>query len=97
MKAIEIGQTYDLSDLTGTGLVFHLRRRRSGRYFVSAIYHTRWQGARAGESWEMDLTPGLTLAEAEAEAQDIFESFCDIEAEQGFILLKVVIGDDVIY
>ncbi len=42
MKAIEIGQTFDSASITSTGLVFHLRRHRTGRYFVSAIYHTRW-------------------------------------------------------
>ena len=90
MKAIEIGQAYAPSDLTSTGWVFHLRRRRSGRYFVSAICYTRWQGSRIGERWEIDLAPGLAIAEAEAEAaaQDIFESFCDIETEQGYALFE---------
>lgn len=96
MKAIEIGRTYDPDSITSTGYTFHLRRRRSGRYFVSATYRTRWQGSRTGERWEMNLAPGLAISEAEAAAHDVFESFMNIKAEQGFALFEAAIGVDVI-
>lgn len=76
MKAIFIDRTYDDNSITATGYDFHLRRRRSGEFFLSATYRTRWQGSRTGVRWEADL--GLydkeeALAEAKAVIADLVD------------------------
>ncbi len=70
MKAIEIHQDYDPTNCTSTGYDYHIRQRRNGGYFLTATSHSRWQGSRSNDRWELDLDAS-SVEEAIEEARDI--------------------------